>query len=38
MSSPFRYSFTNYFDLKRIERSGSWADKQAAKKELEKRK
>lgn len=35
MSSPFKYSFANYFDLARIARSGStWADKEAAKREL----
>ena len=38
MVSPFKYSFTNSFDLQRIARSGSsWADKQAAQKELDKR-
>jgi hypothetical protein len=38
MSGPFRYSFTNYFDLKQIERSSSsWDDKQAAKRELKRR-
>jgi hypothetical protein len=38
MTSPFKYSFTNYFELKNIERSSSsWSDKMAVKKELEKR-
>jgi hypothetical protein len=37
MTSPFKYAFTNYFDLKRIARTGSWAEKTAAKKELQKR-
>jgi hypothetical protein len=37
MISPFRYSFTNYFDLKQIERTGTWAEKEAAKAELESR-
>lgn len=37
MTSPFKYSFTNYFDLLNIERTGSWSEKQAAKRELEER-
>ena len=32
-----KYSFTNYYDLKEIERIGSWSDKQKAKEELKKR-
>lgn len=37
MVSPFKYNFTNYYDLKQLERTGSWAEKEAAKAELKKR-
>lgn len=34
---PFKYAFANSFDLKRVQRTGSWSEKMAAKRELEKR-